>query len=82
MHSAAYCKTLEKPVCGKCAGSHKTNECVRNSDEFQCVNCQENHASFSRACLIYQEKVNTGNYAKTNKVSYADATKLIRQANL
>jgi uncharacterized protein YoxC len=48
-HLAENCK--QNPRCGKCAETHKTNEC--NNTTVQCVNCKGQHEARCKACLAW-----------------------------
>ena len=54
-HSASDCKS-KVDICGKCSGSHRTDEC--KSDNLSCINCKRhnfsdtNHAVFSSTCPV------------------------------
>lgn len=73
-HKAADCKNEE--TCTKCLGKHKTREC--NKDQvLKCINClraneklnlklDDNHATFSKQCPVYQNKLNI----KRNRIGY------------
>jgi len=49
------------PRCVKCAGAHKTNECVKNRDQAStCANCNGYcHTDNYRGCPQYTQVVNT-----------------------
>ena len=53
-HFAKDCPTPEEPVCGKCSGNHRTDEC--DCDVKKCINCirknnpDSNHTAFDHKC--------------------------------
>lgn len=65
-HKSADCKN--NSVCYKCHGNHRSRECNKEQIS-KCINCKkenerlnlnldENHATNSRACPVYQNKLN------------------------
>ena len=53
-HTKNYCS--KQPRCVKCAGKHKTEECLKQPTEKpKCVNCGEEHPANYRGCLVAKE---------------------------
>ena len=44
------CTQKENPVCLKCSGKHRVDEC--DSQELRCANCGEEHKSSSSECNV------------------------------
>ena len=51
-HLASECKNELK--CVLCAGPHRKAECTAEKAEYKCVNCHQNHASWSAECKSIQ----------------------------
>lgn len=64
------------PKCVKCAGSHLTSECGKDTTTpAKCVNCGENHPASYRGCKAWPKpKAPPTNYTQKSK-SYAQAVK-------
>ena len=54
----------DRPICGKCAGNHKTDTCNCDRKDFKCSQCtrrnlnnDRNHAVFDYKCQAHKEQV-------------------------
>jgi hypothetical protein len=54
-HVATNCPDKNKPVCLKCGGDHIVKVCT--SDEVKCANCNLDHTSSYKGCLVFQAKL-------------------------
>ena len=54
-HTKNFC--TKSPVCVKCAGSHKTIQCLikQKSDHIKCALCGEKHTANYKGCMVYKE---------------------------
>ena len=54
-HSIKYCKAelYTCPICSK--KGHQKNDCMPNNSKM-CVNCQDNHPSFSKSCAVFKKE--------------------------
>ncbi len=70
-HVALNCLQKGNPVCLKCSGDHKVDEC--DSEEIRCANCGDNHKSSSSDCNVFklklEEKMKNLNKNKENQSS-------------
>ena len=57
-HTKNFC--TKRPICVKCAGEHKTSDCMvtLNRDQIKCALCGDNHTSNYRGCRIYKSLIN------------------------
>ena len=75
-HIAANCKSkMEK--CALCGQNHKSQDCL-NKENAKCANCGENHPAYSKHCPKYIKAKEIRKIQDTKKISYATATKMIR----
>ena len=51
-HSQANCRKPQ--ACLRCAGPHRVKDCPKPRDETKCANCNGNHHSTAKDCLIRQ----------------------------
>jgi hypothetical protein len=70
-HVALKCLQKENPVCLKCSGEHRVDEC--DSQEIRCANCGEEHKSSSSECNVFklklEEKMKIINKNKDNQMT-------------
>ena len=70
-HVALNCSQKETPVCLKCSGEHRVDEC--QSNVIKCANCDEEHKSSSSECKVFKskldEKMRSLNKGKTNQAT-------------
>ena len=54
-HTKNFC--TKSPVCVKCAGSHKTIQCLikQKSDHIKCALCGAKHTANYKGCMVYKE---------------------------
>lgn len=82
-HFTLQCKS-EIHICGVCTEEVKNPEikekCVKIA---KCVNCNENHPSFSKQCLIYKKELNIQTIKTEKRITYFAARKLyLNQLNI
>jgi hypothetical protein len=54
-HAQKYCNL--QPKCMKCAGDHKTKQCIKGDFRTpKCANCLKNHPANYRGCEIAKKK--------------------------
>ena len=46
-----------KTTCRKCSLDHLTKDCTVVKENYKCINCNANHKSTSKSCLIYNNLV-------------------------
>jgi len=54
-HERRDCKS-QNSYCGKCSGTHETDECSATRDKYKCINCLATHPSYDRDCPRFWEK--------------------------
>ena len=74
------CRTTHK-VCAKCAGEHDTSECTTRAEDMKCANCLGPHPTYSKDCPYYKIAKQVDVLARTEKLSYAAATRRIKAAS-
>ena len=74
-------KCLKSPVCKKCGESGSDHIELSCNNPIRCANCQGNHPSDSRDCMVCrrEKEINTIKY--TNNISFPEARKLIQTRN-
>ena len=74
-------KCLKSPVCKKCGESGSDHIELSCNNPIRCANCQGNHPSDSRDCMVWkrEKEINTIKY--TNSISFPEARKLIQTRN-
>jgi hypothetical protein len=53
-HVARVCKN--QAACGRCAGTHLTNDCEKNQEVKKCALCQGNHHAWAKTCQHRQRE--------------------------
>ena len=79
-HISKTCRVKSKK-CAKCAGNHDTSECNSRVEDMKCANCQGPHPSYSRDCPSCKLAKQVDVLARTEKLSYAAATRRIKAAS-
>ena len=44
--------------CVLCAGSHRKTDCTATKEQYKCVNCGKNHASWDQGCEVIIKEMN------------------------
>jgi hypothetical protein len=71
-HRQGGCKN--KARCGRCGGSHSTNDCKVGKDvKLKCANCKGDHSAASPRCPKYMQVKEAWKTVAIDKVSYAEA---------
>lgn len=76
-HVAGQCKNTS-PVCARCGENHKVENCESAEDKRKCSNCGGEHSSAYKGCNKYKEAVSVQKIRVENKISYAEATRLVK----
>jgi hypothetical protein len=75
-HRTHQCYAKEK--CARCSGSHKYIDCP-NINAPKCVNCKGEHSAGDHECPKYKEVQETLKIVATEKMSYANALKQVKE---
>lgn len=80
-HTRTSCKS-KSLKCAKCSQNHETKDCNTETDAIKCANCSGAHPSYSRDCPRFIVAKRVDSVARENKISYADATRIIKTDTL
>ena len=76
-HVASKCKNTDR--CSRCGGEHTWKTCENNQ---KWVNCGGNHSAASKICPNYVKEAEIIKVKVTNKISYAEACKQVKNASV
>ena len=75
-HHKNTCKKPER--CSKCGSTeHHNSQETPCTSEAKCVNCDGNHASYSRDCPVWKKEQEVQKLKTTRNISYPEARKLV-----
>ncbi|MEE9605316.1 MAG: hypothetical protein V3V70_07070 [Candidatus Scalindua sp.] len=77
-HIADRCRNSLR--CSKCGGNHQYSDCTREDPE--CVSCGQMHSAAYRGCPVYRAEFEVQRYRVQNKVSYAEAAKVVKTSQV